>query len=48
MNESLNTEPKTESSKPQRGLFTLAFGCVILGILLTGTAVLAARLIPLG
>ncbi len=44
MDESFNTE---SSSKPQRGLFTLVFGCVILSILLTGTVVLAARLIPL-
>ena len=44
MDESFSTE---SSSKPQRGLFTLVFGCVILSILLTGTVVLAARLIPL-
>jgi hypothetical protein len=43
LNESFVTEP---ISKPQRGVFTLVFGCVILSIIVTDATVLAARLIP--
>jgi hypothetical protein len=44
----MDTPPSGESNRqPKHGLFTLVFGCNILAILLTGSAVLIARFLPL-